>query len=87
MRYIDMTPAERLAKFNDLADAVEIHITGFVNRPYRGSFDDRKAANHSDKCGREMAFIERVARSQGDEWAQQKKLEKPSNPNPERNPT
>ena len=73
MRYIDMTPAERLAKYEEFAEAHEIHVIGFVNRPWSGSWDDRKAAKHADYCKREMAFIERCARSKGDEWAQPRK--------------
>lgn len=69
MRYIDMTPAQRLAAFEEQAEAVMVSEDCFAVRPYRGSYWCRKAKAHEDKCRREMSFILRIAKSRGDEWA------------------
>lgn len=67
--YKDMTPAERQAAYADQAEAHEVHVQGFARRPYRGSYDDRRAERHDDQLLREMGFILRVAKSCGDDWA------------------
>jgi hypothetical protein len=69
--YKDMTAAERKAKYDDFAEAVEIHIQCFAIRPVRGRGNrhDAAAERHAAYCEREMGFIARVAKSCGDEWA------------------
>ncbi len=68
-RYVDMTADERRAAYAGQREAVEVHINAFVNRPYRGSYDDDRCVRHQEACHREAAFILRCAKSRGDQWA------------------
>lgn len=70
MKYIEMTSEQRLAAFEEQAEAVQISEDCFARRPYRGSYWCRKAKAHEDKCRREMTFILRIAKSRKDKWAE-----------------
>lgn len=69
--YKDMTATERQSKYDDFAEALEIHIQYFAVRPVhgRGNRHDIAAERHATYCEREMMFIKRVAKSCGDTWA------------------
>jgi hypothetical protein len=69
MLYVEMTPAQRKAKADDLREAIEVHIMAFARRPFSGSYDDRRCMAHKESAKRELAFLTRVARSRGDAWA------------------
>lgn len=68
MKYIEMTPAQRQAKYEEYMEAVMVSQDCFALRPYRGSYWCRKAKAHEDRCAREAAFILRIAKARGDEW-------------------
>lgn len=68
-RYKDMTADERFAAHSDQSEAARLHQDAFAQRPFHETHSDRRAWDHMKKCEREAAFIHRVARSCGDQWA------------------
>lgn len=71
MLYKEMTAEQRLDAYGDNREAATLHETQFCLRPYNPRRRlDRQAWTHMERCAREAAFIERIARSCGDAWAQ-----------------
>lgn len=80
LRYIDMTPDQRRAAYDELREAVCILQDDFCATPWRnGTRAHNKAWAYKEKCEREAGFLKRVARSRGDEWAMPQKLKERTN--------